>query len=199
MSSILVLLSGGMDSTTLLYEAKATYDDVQAISFDYGQRHSIELKHAEHIARTARVPQHTVDMGHMRSLMTGSSQTDSRVPVPHGHYEDESMRATVVPNRNMVMLATAAAAAISWKLDEVGYAAHAGDHAVYPDCRPTFIAAMRLALFHCHYDGGVELWTPFEWRTKAHIMQLGWDLAVPFDKTYSCYAGNAIHCGRCGT
>lgn len=196
---VVVLLSGGMDSSTLLYYVKELAASVQAISFDYGQRHLRELRSAASIAEAADVPLKVVDLRSLQSVMRGSSQTDATVPVPHGHYADESMRATVVPNRNMVMLSVAAAQAISTGASSVAYAAHEGDHAVYPDCRPEFIQAMWKALTLCHYDGGINLFTPFKGKSKQEIAIEGHRLGVPFALTYSCYEGNELHCGQCGT
>lgn len=195
---IVVLLSGGMDSATLLYLCKRTFDVVRAISFDYGQRHATELLSARMIADEAKVDILVVDAKHMAKFLHGSSQTDPRVDVPHGHYEDESMRATVVPNRNMILLSMATGAAISWDFPTVGYACHAGDHAIYPDCRPEFTKAMASALALCHYEP-IELYTPFETSGKHDIVRVGLDLCVPFDLTYSCYEGRSTHCGQCGT
>lgn len=196
---IVVLLSGGMDSATLLYLCKRTFDEVRTISFNYGQRHATELLSARAIADAAKVKGIVVDASHMAEFLRGSSQTDPTVDVPHGHYEDESMRATVVPNRNMILLSMASGAAISWGFPTVGYACHAGDHAIYPDCRPEFTKQMAAAMALCHYDGGIELYTPFETSGKHDVLRVGLDLGVPFELTWSCYEGGDIHCGRCGT
>ncbi len=198
-AGIVVLLSGGMDSATLLWLAKTNAEVVRAMSFDYGQRHVKELAAAEALAKEAQVDWSIVGLRGMSQLLHGSSQTDPTIPVPHGHYADESMRVTVVPNRNMMLLSMAAAAAINWGTPWIGYAAHKGDHAIYPDCRPEFIQAMRAALALCHYDDGVELWTPFETLTKDELAAIGQELGVPFELTWSCYEGGARHCGLCGT
>jgi 7-cyano-7-deazaguanine synthase len=199
MTGIVVLLSGGMDSATLLWLAKSHAVPVRAISFDYGQRHVKELAAAEALAREAQVEWTIVGLHGMSQLLHGSSQTDPTIPVPHGHYADESMRVTVVPNRNMMLLSMAAAAAINWDTPWIAYAAHKGDHAIYPDCRPEFIQAMRAALRLCHYDEGVELWTPFKTMTKDELVTMGQDMDVPFELTWSCYEGGERHCGKCGT
>jgi 7-cyano-7-deazaguanine synthase len=133
--------------------------------------------------------------------MGGSSQTDKSVPVPEGHYEEESMKQTVVPNRNMILLALAGAWAISTKSDAIAYAAHSGDHAIYPDCRPEFTEAMSDALRLCDWHE-VKLMRPFLYPTpmsKADIVKLGTSLGVPFELTWSCYKGGEKHCGKCGT
>src|SRR6185369_1339060 len=193
-----VLLRGGIDSTTLLYYLRSLNWEVRALSVFYGQRHSRELDSAFRICRQLGVEHDTCNLDALKPLLKGSSQTDN-VAVPEGHYADPVMRVTVVPNRNMIMLAVAAATAISNGASHVAYAAHAGDHAVYPDCRPEFIRAMDGALKLCHYDGGVSLMNPFATITKAEIVRHGLQLKVPYELTYSCYTGKEKHCGRCGT
>ncbi len=190
--------SGGLDSTVLLYRLLAEGGKVAALSVDYGQRHRVELDHAGRIAAAAGVQHEVADVSAVTRFLGGSSQTDSKVEVPLGHYTAESMKQTVVPNRNMIMLAVAAGWAVSLKADRVAYAAHAGDHAIYPDCRPEFAAALgeaiRLADWH-----SVELVFPFVEMSKADIVRLGAELGVPFEQTWSCYQGGEFHCGDCGT
>lgn len=204
MAKVVVLVSGGMDSAVLLWSLKDKHE-VMGLSIHYGQRHAKELQAAETLCRLAGVPQQTIDLQMLRPLLAGSSQTDDSVAVPTGHYADPVMRLTVVPNRNMLMLSVAAAAVIGWSGEDyhgiraVAYAAHAGDHPVYPDCRPEFIAALAPALRLCHYDSGVELWSPFVQKTKADLVRLGSALGVPFGETWSCYVGGNRPCGQCGT
>lgn len=194
---VLCLLSGGMDSTVLLWWAKENHEHVEVVSFNYGQRHVLELTRASVIAEKAGVEHHRVNMPQVGHML-GSALTDPSVAVPHGHYEDESMRSTVVPNRNMIMLSIAAGVAISRDLDGLAYAAHSGDHAVYPDCRPEFGNAIRNCLMHCHYQP-LRLWTPFVDYTKAEVCSAGAALGAPLELTWSCYEGGALHCGLCGT
>lgn len=196
-----VIFSGGMDSTALLWQARfVENDDVYALTFDYGQRHCREIEAAKNIAPLATVKHRVVDISSIKPLLGGSSQTDVAVDVPQGHYAEESMKQTVVPNRNMVMLAIATAWAVSLKAQKIAYAAHAGDHAIYPDCREEFAAAMSSAIALCDWHH-VRLATPFITRTKSQIVadcvKLG--LEVPWHMTYSCYNGRANHCGLCGT
>ena len=193
-----VVFSGGMDSATLLYSLLGRSPEVHALGFNYGQRHRKELQYAAALAADLGVPYTVVDLGSVTPLLKGSSQTDPTVDVPEGHYEEESMKLTVVPNRNMVMLSIAAAYAISTKADYVAFGAHSGDHAIYPDCRAAFVDALRdvLRLADWHAVGIVA---PFLSKTKAEIVSLGFDLGVPFEKTWSCYKGGEIHCGKCGT
>lgn len=195
---IVVVLSGGLDSSTLLADLHAKGNDLLALSVDYGQRHRRELLAAEAIAAEYHVPWHLADLVSLRGILGGSSQTSDKIAVPHGHYTDESMKQTVVPNRNMILLAVAGALAISRKADAIAYAAHTGDHAIYPDCRPAFIAALAPALRLAGWDP-VALLTPFIAWTKADIVRRGGLLKVPFALTYSCYEGGQQHCGECGT
>jgi 7-cyano-7-deazaguanine synthase len=193
-----VLLSGGLDSTTLAYYLVKELDmDIATLSFDYGQRHGPkELEAARRTARNMGVEHRHAELP--RSLFAGSALTSLDVDVPEGHYADDNMAITIVPNRNAVMLSLAFALAESLKFDAVAYAAHAGDHAVYPDCRPEFMVAFQemqdLAL-----GRHVELIRPFAEKTKADIVSIGEVLDVPFELTWSCYKGGEIHCGKCAT
>lgn len=198
MADTVLIYSGGLDSTVLLYQLISEGRTVEALSVDYGQRHFAELNAARTIAQAWKVPITTVRVSPSDMLFQGSSQTDAGVPVPHGHYANESMRKTVVPNRNMIMLSLAAARAISIKAKCVAYGAHAGDHAIYPDCRGDFVEAMGTAFALCNWNT-VELYAPFVTWKKWQIVQLGYPLGVPFAKTWSCYEGGTVHCGRCGT
>lgn len=194
-----VLLSGGMDSTTLLYYLRHEGMECYPFSVLYGQRHQCELDSAEEICHQLGLDLEIVDIEHLRSLLfKGSSQTDDSVEVPEGHYAEESMKQTVVPNRNMILLALANAYAQSIGAGFVAYAAHAGDHAIYPDCRPEFAQAMGVAFVHSGWDPPV-LNRPFITWTKAQIVKCGSALDVPFELTWSCYKGKAKHCGKCGT
>lgn len=195
------LLSGGMDSVTLLYLLLAEGYKPIAVSFDYGQRHSVELELAKHHADYLDVEHKVVDITSVKALMQGSALTDD-IEVPHGHYAADNMKATVVPNRNMIMLAIAGALAVSKQAVCVAAAMHAGDHPIYPDCRPTFTKAFDKALRqgtlgYSHKD--LHLYTPFVNKSKAQIVSLGQMLNIDYAKTWSCYEGMTIHCGACGT
>ena len=199
-ANAVVLLSGGMDSAVLLYHLLSQDYDVRALTVHYGQRHAREIASAREIAAGVGVPHDVCNLETLRELLSGSSQTDDTIAVPQGHYTDLVMKQTVVPNRNMLLLAVAAATAISHGMNTVAYAAHAGDHCIYPDCRPEFVAALRGALALCHYDGGVQLIAPFaQSHTKSDLVTLGTQLNVPFVATWTCYEGRTYHCGRCGT
>lgn len=196
--TVVAVVSGGMDSAVmvrqLLHEGKA----VHAIGFDYGQRHIKELDYA---ARTCAQVGVTFEVGDLEPLATcfkGSALTSAEMEVPEGHYEAETMKATVVPNRNMVMLSLAIAKAISIDADAVAYGAHAGDHAIYPDCRPAFAEAMTRAAAYCH-SRPIALLRPLMLMRKTDIVILGDRLGINFGDTWSCYKGGPVHCGVCGT
>ena len=193
-----VVFSGGLDSTVLLYDLLAAGDEVLALSVDYGQRHRVELAAAREITAACEVEWQLADLSAVAGLLAGSSQTSTDIPVPHGHYTAENMKQTVVPNRNMILLAVAGGWAVSRRADRIAYAAHAGDHTIYPDCRPEFTAAMRHALGLADWHQ-VDLHTPFVQLTKAEIVRRGAELGVPFGATWSCYEGGDRHCGLCGT
>lgn len=195
---VIVLASGGMDSSTLLYHHVNKSHEVRAISFNYGQRHLKEMSYAYLNTARLKVPLQQVDLSCLRTLLPGSSQTDKRIEVPEGRYDEESMKLTVVPNRNMILLAVAIGHAVAHKFDAVSYAAHAGDHAIYPDCRPEFADAMQHAAQLCDWHK-VDLIRPFISLTKGEIIKLGVNLGVDYAQTWSCYAGKDLHCGRCGT
>lgn len=193
-----VLLSGGMDSSTLLYHLKDAGHECFGLVIDYGQRHVREIAAALEIAKQANIPLKVVNLTVLRDVLTGSCQTDSSLEVPEGHYADENMRLTVVPNRNMILLSVALGYAQSVGAQQVAYAAHAGDHAVYPDCRPEFVAVMQEAAKLCGFEP-IELVAPFVNLTKTDICFRGATLGVPLDRTYSCYKGKHNQCGRCST
>lgn len=193
-----VLLSGGIDSTTLLYEHLNLGNQVRAVSVNYGQRHKKELWYAQRTCDKLSIPFDVVNLSTVGALLTGSSLTNEGVAVPEGHYEEESMKATVVPNRNMMMLSVATAIAITQGFDQVAFAAHAGDHAIYPDCRQAFVDALNSAILLCDWVAP-HLDAPFLKMTKADICRLGSRLSVPYEETWSCYQGGDRHCGRCGT
>jgi 7-cyano-7-deazaguanine synthase len=191
-----IILSGGMDSTTMVYFLKNKGHELHAISFDYGQRHSRELIKAMVTCTKLGITHELVDLQSLTHLISNSSLT-SDTPVPEGHYADENMKSTVVPNRNMIMLSIAAGYAINIGATAVAYGAHAGDHAIYPDCRPTFGVAMANAFNLCDFNE-LELLTPFMDITKNDICEIGKTLGVPFEDTWTCYKGLDVPCGVCG-
>lgn len=201
MSSV-VLSSGGMDSSTLLWDVATRNDagSVHALSVDYGQRHRRELESARAVADLLdNVRFDVVDLQSVGALLTGSALSDpGSVDVPLGHYAEESMKLTIVPNRNAIMLNVAVGVAVAEGADRVYTAVHAGDHPVYPDCRPEFIREMnKLARVATETDVVVE--APFVHISKADIAVIGGMLGVPYGLTWSCYRGGLRHCGQCGT
>ena len=193
-----LIYSGGLDSTVLLYHLCAEGHTVHALSVDYGQRHRRELTTAKEICRRIHVPHQIADLSSIQPLLAGSSLTSPEIEVAEGHYTEASMKSTVVPNRNMILLAIATGYALSINADQIGYAAHSGDHTIYPDCRNEFADAMAEAIRLCDWKT-VELIRPFVDWTKTDIVRRGAELKVPFEKTWSCYKGENVHCGRCGT
>ena len=198
--SVVVLLSGGMDSAALLFEALNNDWTVHTLSVNYGQRHDREILYAAKLAAYCKVPHRIADLTAIQPLLSGSALTSPEIEVPSGHYTDDSMKLTVVPNRNMIMLAVAGGYAVSRGLGRVGTAVHAGDHTIYPDCRPAFTEAMYAAMLAGTAGfGDVEIWVPFVQSTKAEIARRGEVCGVPWDLTWSCYKGEEYHCGTCGT
>jgi len=196
------IVSGGLDSATMLYLLLRATRDIHVISFDYGQRHRRELLAATEIVRGVGLRHDVIQISGLHDLLRGSALTDLSVDVPEGHYADDTMKVTIVPNRNAIMLSLATAIAVVDGADSVWYAAHAGDHAIYPDCRPDFIDSLSDALRKGNQGFVPEnfrILSPFTKMTKAEIVALGSELDVPFADTWSCYVGGDAHCGRCGT
>ena len=195
----LVVCSGGLDSVTLAHKIAREADLNSLVSFNYGQRHTTELDYASRCAVALDVPHDVIDIANVGRLLSGSALTDD-IGVPEGHYEEESMRVTVVPNRNAIMLTIAFGVAASRQCDAVAIAVHGGDHFIYPDCRPDFIDSFQTMQNHA-LDGvqAVELVAPFVHVDKAEIVRRGAAIDVPFVDTWSCYQGGDLHCGRCGT
>lgn len=192
------ILSGGMDSVTLAALARDEGHLHTCLSFDYGQKHSKELRFAKENCERWEINHLVISLaGIAGACFIGSALTGSG-PMPEGHYADENMKQTVVPNRNMVMLSVAVAYAVANKLARVWYGAHAGDHTIYPDCRPSFVTAInnaaRLANWH---EVGVE--APFLGLNKHGILVVGRDLGVDYAQTWTCYQGGEKACGKCGS
>ncbi len=191
-----IVLSGGMDSVTLLHQEKERI--ALAVSFDYGSNHNAreiecarkqcELLGIEHIS----IPLDFMGKYFRSSLLSGADA------IPEGHYADENMKSTVVPFRNGIMLSVACGMAESRDLKHVMIANHGGDHAIYPDCRSGFIDAMSQAMREGTYEG-VDIIAPFTHITKGEIAKIGKKLGVDYGLTYSCYKGGEKHCGVCGT
>ncbi|MGA0899376.1 MAG: 7-cyano-7-deazaguanine synthase QueC [Luteolibacter sp.] len=195
---VCVLLSGGMDSVTVLYEAVHTHEVVACLSFDYGSKHNArEIPFAKLHAERHGIVHHTLSLDFMDHLFK-SDLLRSGGDIPEGHYAEESMKQTVVPFRNGIMLAVATGFAESVEAEGVVIAAHSGDHAIYPDCREPFMQAMGDAMQYGTYLN-MELLRPFIDKDKAAIAKRGLELGIDFTETWSCYKGGEIHCGVCGT
>ena len=196
MKDSIIVLSGGMDSTTLLYEYQSRI--ALAVSFDYGSNHNqrelaFAALHCERLGiKHLIIPLDFIHRYFHSSLLSGAEA------VPEGNYDDENMRSTVVPFRNGIMLAVAAGLAEDNGLQQIMMANHAGDHAIYPDCRPAFVRAMDEAV-HAGTYNGVRLFTPYTSLTKADIARRGKALGIDYSETWSCYKGGEHHCGKCGT
>lgn len=215
------IVSGGMDSVTLInflkklvavraedklslrmagaagIESKDSEVPVHALSFDYGQRHKKELEFAKSNCKQLNIQHQVVDLTAITPLISDSALTGT-ADVPEGHYADESMKQTVVPNRNMIMLSVAIGYAENNGLKQVAIGNHSGDHAIYPDCRTEFITALNEAAKLGTYNE-VGIYAPFSDISKSDICAVGNTLGVDYEQTWSCYKGGETHCGKCGT
>lgn len=192
----LIVLSGGMDSTTMLYEFRARI--ALAVTFDYGSNHNArEIACAVSNCEALGISHLVIPLEFMGKYFE-SSLLSGADAIPSGHYDDENMRSTVVPFRNGIMLAVAAGLAESRGLSTIMLANHAGDHAIYPDCRPGFVDAMGKAIAEGTYEH-LTLFCPYTNLTKSDIVKRGVELGVDYRNTYSCYRGGERHCGTCGT
>ncbi|MBQ9641845.1 MAG: 7-cyano-7-deazaguanine synthase QueC [Bacteroidaceae bacterium] len=196
MKDSVIILSGGMDSVTMLHEYA---DDIAlAISFDYGSNHNArEIPLAQLHCQTLHIPHITIPLSFMPQYFR-SSLLQGAEAIPEGHYNADNMQSTVVPFRNGIMLAIACGIAESHNLQRVMIANHGGDHTIYPDCRPQFIEAMNQAMT-TGTDTQVELWAPYTHISKADIARHGKALGIDYAQTWSCYKGGAHHCGQCAT
>jgi 7-cyano-7-deazaguanine synthase len=221
------VFSGGLDSTTLVYHMLAEGYIPHLLSFNYGQRHGKELQYAALTARQLQLPHDVVGLTGLTRLISNSALTSAvsdkipgsdgtfhKIDVPEGHYAKETMKATVVPNRNMIMLSIAAGVAVNNKYRTIGIGVHSGDHFVYPDCRSEFIKSVSEPIwvgnagfhnfsskitFQPDEPSGGPIYAPFLYKTKADIAYRALELGVPLHLTWSCYKGGERHCGRCGT
>ena len=191
-----IIVSGGMDSITLLYEHK---DEIAlGISFDYGSNHNKkEIPFAKMHCERLGIEHITIPLSFMQQYFK-SSLLEGAEAIPEGHYTDENMKSTVVPFRNGIMLAIAAGFAESRGLHHVLIANHGGDHAIYPDCRTEFVNAMSLATKTGTYVD-VDVVSPYTEITKSDIARIGKSLGIDYSQTWSCYKGGDVHCGKCGT
>ncbi len=196
-----LICSGGLDSVTLAYKIAQEKEntDLILISFNYGQRHKKELSFAKKCAEDLNATHHIIDLSPLGTLLSGSALTDN-IDVPEGHYAEESMKATVVPNRNAIMLTIAFGIAQAAGFDRVATAIHGGDHFIYPDCCPDFANTFQAMQNHALEGlGSIKLYTPYINKSKADIAKDAQLHNVPINQTWSCYKGGDIHCGKCGT
>ena len=195
----IVVCSGGLDSVSLACKVAAEADLLRLVTFDYGQRHAKEIDFARACGKRLGVPCDIVDISAVGKLLSGSALTDD-VDVPDGHYAEDSMKLTIVPNRNAIMLTIAFGIAAAQGADAVATAVHGGDHFIYPDCRPEFVDAFE-AMQKQALDGyaDIRLYTPFVNIPKSAIVTEGARHNTPCAETWSCYKGGENHCGRCGT
>ena len=192
----IMILSGGMDSTTLLYKLLAEGKEVKAISFDYGQRHKRELEKAAETCAKLGVEHKIISLDNLKELISNSSLTGD-IATPHGHYAAENMKLTVVPNRNMIMASIAIGWAVNLDYDEIATAVHAGDHTIYPDCRPAYIKALATVAEVANFKP-INVYTPYLYADKGDIAIDGGKLGVDYALTHTCYEGTEIPCGLCG-
>ena len=180
-----VIVSGGMDSVTLLYDVVNQGYEVDVLSFDYNQKHKIELECARYQAEKLNLNWKLIPLDILNEIAP-SALTRDDIEVPTGHYQEENMKLTVVPNRNMIMLSLAAAYAIGIGAKHIFYGAHAGDHAIYPDCRREFIEVMQAAFLLCDWSE-VQLHAPYYDIDKGDILEIGKELGVDYKYTWTCY------------
>lgn len=196
MKNSLIILSGGMDSVTLLYDQKDYI--ALAVTFDYGSNHNKrEAEYAAYHCEQLGIEHIVIPLAFIHDYFI-SSLLQGADAVPEGHYQDENMKSTVVPFRNGIMLSIACGLAESRGLTKVLIANHAGDHAIYPDCRATFIDAMNQAMAYGTYEH-INIYAPYTSLSKTDIAKVGKVLGIDYSKTYSCYKGGEKHCGKCGT
>lgn len=196
MKDSIIIVSGGMDSITMLYDMKERI--ALGVSFDYGSNHnSREIPYAEEHCKKLGIRHVVINLDFMHRYFR-SSLLEGAGAVPEGHYAEDNMKSTVVPFRNGIMLAIAAGLAESMGLKHVLIANHGGDHAVYPDCRPEFISSMSEATRTGTYLG-IDVVAPYTELAKGDIAAIGKRLGIDYSHTWSCYKGGAVHCGRCGT
>ncbi|ASP40546.1 7-cyano-7-deazaguanine synthase QueC [Bacterioplanes sanyensis] len=192
-----VIYSGGMDSFTILNKAKQQGHELYALTFDYGQKHKKEIEFAKRVCSELDVHHKIIDITAINQLLQSSSLTSDK-DIPEGHYEDQNMKSTVVPNRNMILLSLAIGYAVDIGASKVFYGAHSGDHAIYPDCRPEFVLAMNDVAKLANYEP-VDIVTPYLNSDKIEILKDGLAMGLDYGKSWTCYNGREKACGKCGS
>ena len=198
MKKITLIYSGGSDSYTLLHYALDKGFDVDCLTFNYGQKHVKEIDFAKSVCMEMNLKHTLIDIGDSNTIFGSSSLVDEDNDIPHGSYKEDSMKSTIVPNRNMIFISYAIAYSIANEIDEVWYGAHAGDHFIYPDCRPDFLKSMDTAAGLCD-PLKVSIKGPFINLNKGEIFKIGIGLGVDYSKTWTCYEGKEFPCGKCGS
>jgi 7-cyano-7-deazaguanine synthase len=193
-----LIMSGGLDSTTLLYELLSMGHEVYALSFDYGQRHVRELAAADATCQALKVNHVVASLTSLTPLLNHSALTNPHVPIPQGGYREESMKLTVVPARNLIMASIGIGYAANIGAGAVALGVHSGDHAIYPDCRPKFIFALDVVARLAHFTE-IAIMTPFLFCSKGAIVKRGLQLGVDYSLTWTCYEGGNKPCGKCGS
>ena len=195
------VVSGGMDSTVLVYQLIDQGFDVTMLSVDYGQKHRVELDHARRTAKKFGLQHEIADLRGITQLISKSSLTSDQ-DVPDGHYAEDNMKQTVVPNRNSIMMNVAIGFAITIGAECVATAIHSGDHFIYPDCRPEFVEtldALAVTANEGFLSDNFHIFAPYVRIPKDAIAEIGHRLGVQWEDTWSCYKGGDKHCGSCGT
>lgn len=194
---VLAIVSGGMDSVTMLHDLVAEGHTVSVVSFNYGQRHVKELDVARANAKKLGLDHKIIDMAFMAQLLDNSALTGD-TDVPEGHYEADNMKLTVVPNRNMIMASIAVGLAVNNGQEAVALGVHSGDHAIYPDCRPEFIKELNDVTQIANYEP-ITILAPYIDKDKTSIIKRGLEIGVDYSKTWTCYKGLNKACGKCGS
>lgn len=193
-----IILSGGMDSVTLLHDIVKQFGNanVAAVTFNYGQKHRLELNFAKENCEILEVYHKIIEVPALGVVAPSALTSD--IPMPTGEYNCEDMKKTVVPNRNMVLLSFAASFALGVGASYLYYGAHSGDHDIYPDCRPEFVELLKKAFAICDWNPLI-LDVPYLYHTKGDIVKRGLELGVDYSKTLTCYNGTIPACGVCGS
>ncbi|MDP2608763.1 MULTISPECIES: 7-cyano-7-deazaguanine synthase QueC [unclassified Oceanobacter] len=192
-----VIYSGGMDSFTILQRAYKEGYELFPLTFDYGQKHSKEIRFAADVCDELGLPHRVIDITAINQLLQSSSLTSDQ-DIPEGHYEADNMKSTVVPNRNMILLSLAIGYAVDIGASKVFYGAHSGDHAIYPDCRPEFVHAMNDVAKIANYEA-VEIVSPYLNSDKIGILKDGLAMGLDYGQSWTCYNGREKACGKCGS
>ena len=194
-----IILSGGIDSTTLCYKYASENFEIYSLTLIYGQRHSREVESAKNVALELGISNKVVDLSPLKELLTGSALTDSKIDVPEVPEEAEhfeTLKTTIVPNRNAIFLSIAIGYAQSMGINTVFFGAHHSDRGVYPDCRKEFVEAFEISERLANDNQNLKIEAPFVGMDKSDIVQLGSELRVPFELTWTCYVGGDLHCGN---